>query len=64
MKNLKTVFKITIVLVLSYAVSYAINFLIFKDTEILTLPNVVAWLFIAALIVYLFYRGDSKSEDR
>ena len=55
---MKTALKIGFVLGLSYAVSYGINCLIFHDTALFTLSNVVVWLIMAALIVYLFVRGD------
>lgn len=47
---------------LSYAVSYGINCLIFHDTALFTLSNIVVWLIVAALIVCLFVRGDLKPK--
>lgn len=59
---MKTTLKIGLVLVFSYAVSYGINCLIFHDAALFTLSNIVVWLIMAALIVYLFVRGDLKPK--
>lgn len=47
---------------MSCAVSYGINCLIFHDTALFTLSNVVVWLIMAALTVYLFVWGDLKPK--
>lgn len=59
---MKTALKIGFVLGLSYAVSYGINCLIFRDAALFTLSNVVVWLIMAALIACLFVRGDLKPK--
>lgn len=59
---MKNTLKTGFVRVLSYAVSYGINCLIFHDTALFTLSNVVVWLIMAALVVYLFVRGDLKPK--
>lgn len=63
MKIMKTALKIGPVLVLSCAVSYGINYLIFRDAAFFTLSNIVVWLIMAALIVCLFVRGDLKPKE-
>lgn len=63
MKLTPTALKIAIVLLLSYSVSYAINYFVFDDKTFISLPKALTWLFLAAFITYLFIRGDLKSKD-
>lgn len=61
---MKQTLKITIVLLLSYAVSYAINCWLFDDDTFFSLPQIATWVLIAALLAYLFTRGDPKPGNK
>ncbi len=56
MKRMHWGLQVAIVLLLSYALCYAVNYWLFGDKELFTIPKIVTWIWITALLVYLFVR--------
>ena len=55
--------QIVVVLLLSYAVCYAVDYWLFGDKELFTLSKTVAWIWITALLVYLLAKRKQRNAD-